>query len=113
MAALRASLEIFEEAGMAALRKKSEHLTGYLQQLLDDIDDDRISVITPRDHAERGCQLSVRVLNADKTLFKNISSRGVYIEWREPDVFHAAPVPLYNSFQDIYSFSERLKECLA
>jgi len=113
MAALRASLEIFDEAGMAALRKKSEHLTGYLQQLLDDIDDDRILVITPRDPAERGCQLSVRVLNADKTLFENISSRGVYIDWREPDVFRAAPVPLYNSFQDIYSFSERLKECLA
>jgi kynureninase len=113
MAALRASLEIFGEAGMTALRKKSEALTGYLEHLLDEINDKRISVITPRDPEQRGCQLSVRVLNADRSLFEKITSRGIYIDWREPDVFRAAPVPLYNSFQDVYNFSERLKECLA
>lgn len=113
MAALRASLEIFDEAGMAALRKKSETLTGYLEKLIDEIAGDRITVITPRDPAQRGCQLSVRVRNADKSLFEKITSHGVYVDWREPDVFRAAPTPLYNSFQDVYNFSERLKECLA
>jgi kynureninase len=113
MAALRASLEIFEEAGMSALRKKSKALTLYLEQLLNEIEDERISVITPNDPAQRGCQLSVRVLNADRSLFEKITSRGVYVDWREPDVFRAAPVPLYNSFKDVYNFSERLRECLA
>jgi kynureninase len=113
MAALRASLEIFEEAGMSALRNKSEALTLYLEQLLNEIADERISVITPNDPAQRGCQLSIRVLKADRSLFEKITSRGVYVDWREPDVFRAAPVPLYNSFKDVYNFSERLRECLA
>jgi kynureninase len=112
MAALRASLEIFDEAGMSALREKSLRLTGYLEFLLDDIRDPRISVITPRDPAHRGCQLSIRVKDADKSLFEAITARGVFADWREPDVIRVAPVPLYNSFEDVYKFVDILKDCL-
>ena len=112
MAALRASLEIFDEVGMAALREKSEKLTGYLEFLLREIRDERISLITPTDRNQRGCQLSIRVKNADKMLFNSITSRGVIADWREPDVIRVAPVPLYNSFTDVYRFVEILKECL-
>ena len=112
MAALRASLEIFDEAGMPALREKSEKITGYLEFLIDQIDDDRISIVTPRDPAQRGCQLSIRVKNADRSLHERIVARGVYADWREPDVIRVAPVPLYNSFVDVSKFAELLRECL-
>lgn len=112
MAALRASLEIFDEAGMGALREKSVRLTGYLEFLLGQISDERISVITPRDPAQRGCQLSIRVKDADKTLFEAITARGVLADWREPDVIRVAPVPLYNTFEDVYKFVQILKDCL-
>lgn len=113
MAALRASLEIFEEAGMAALRAKSEKLTGYLETLLAGIEDGRISVITPQAPTDRGCQLSIRVRSADKKLFDAITARGVFADWREPDVIRVAPVPLYNSFNDVFRFAEILKDCLS
>lgn len=112
MAALRASLEIFHEAGMAALRAKSEKLTGYLESQIDSLGDDRIEVVTPRDAAQRGCQLSIRVCGGDRSLYKMISARGVVTDWREPDVIRVAPVPLYNSFEDVYRFAEVLKDCL-
>lgn len=112
LAALRASLEIFDEAGISNLRTKSEKLTGYLESLLDQIGDDRISVITPRDPAQRGCQLSIRVNNADKSLFEKISEQGVFADWREPDVIRVAPTPLYNSFSDVHRFANILRQCL-
>lgn len=112
MAALRASLEIFAEAGMPALRKKSEALTGYLEILLDGFGDERITVITPRNPEERGCQLSIRVKNADKALFNAITENGVIADWREPDVIRVAPTPLYNSFGDVYRFAEILRTAL-
>ncbi|HEY0461016.1 MAG TPA: kynureninase [Pyrinomonadaceae bacterium] len=112
MAALHASLEIFEEAGMSALREKSVKLTGYLEFLLGEIKDERIEVITPTNHEERGCQLSIRVKNSDKSLFKALTQNGVIADWREPDVIRVAPVPLYNSFSDVYKFAEILKTCL-
>ncbi len=112
MAALRASLEIFHEAGMPALRAKSEKLTGYLEDLIDRIGDDRIEIITPRDPAQRGCQLSIRVRGGDRSLHERLSERGVVTDWREPDVIRVAPVPLYNSFADVLRFAEILKDCL-
>jgi kynureninase len=112
LASLRASLEIFEEAGMKALREKSIKLTNYLEFLLGEIHDERISVITPSNETERGCQLSIRVKDSDKTLFKAITERGVAADWREPDVIRVAPVPLYNSFTDVFRFAGILKECL-
>jgi kynureninase len=113
MAALRASLEVFEEAGMAALRRKSKLLTGYIEFLLDELGDEQIAVITPRNPEERGCQLSIRVRDADKALFNAITENGVVADWREPDVIRVAPVPLYNSFGDVYRFAEILRTVLA
>ena len=112
LAALKASLDIYEDAGLKALVEKSKKLTGYLECLLGEIPDERISVITPADEKMRGCQLSIRVGNADKNLFKQISERGVIADWREPDVIRVAPVPLYNSFADVYKFVGTLKICL-
>lgn len=112
MAALRSSLEIFDEAGMPNLRAKSEKLTGYLESLLGQIRDERISLITPSEPNARGCQLSIRVKSADKNLFTAITDRGIVADWREPDVIRVAPVPLYNSFTDVFRFAETLKECL-
>lgn len=112
LAALRASLEIFDAAGMPALREKSEKLTGYLEFLIDRVDDERISVITPRDPEQRGCQLSMRVRNADKNLFDSITKNGIAVDWREPDVIRVAPAPLYNSFADVFRFVTILRDCL-
>ena len=110
MAALRASLEIFEEAGMSALTEKSRKLTGYLETLIDHIADERVSIVTPRDPVERGCQLSIRV--GDRGLHGRIIAQGVFADWREPDVIRVAPVPLYNSFADVFRFAEILRDCL-
>ena len=112
MAAIRASLFVFEEAGFSNLREKSIKLTGYLEFLIDKLDDDRIVIITPRNAEERGCQLSIQVLAADKSLHTKLTNAGVISDWREPDVIRVAPVPLYNSFEDVYKFSVRLKEVL-
>jgi len=112
LASLRASLDIFEEAGIKNLREKSIELTNYLEFLLNEIHDDRIEIITPKDENQRGCQLSIRVKNADKILFNEITKRGVIADWREPDVIRVAPVPLYNSFADCWNFAMILKEIL-
>jgi kynureninase len=112
LAALKASLDIFEEAGMKNLIEKSRRLTAYLEFLLGEIRDERIVVITPANSAERGCQLSIRVKDADKSLFQSLSKKGVVADWREPDVIRVAPVPLYNSFGDVFRFAEILKDCL-
>ena len=112
LASLRASLEIFAEAGMENLREKSLRLTNYLEFLLGEIKDERIEVITPADPAARGCQLSIRVKSADKKLFEALTKRGVIADWREPDVIRVAPVPLYNTFTDVYEFAGILRDCL-
>ena len=110
LAALKASLDVFEEAGMKNLIEKSKKLTAYAEFLLNAINHERISVITPTNETERGCQLSIRVKNADKGLFQAITEKGVIADWREPDVIRVAPVPLYNSFADVYQFAEILRD---
>jgi kynureninase len=112
MASLRASLEIFHEAGMKNLAAKSKVMTAYLEFLLNQIETNRIKIITPNNPNQRGCQLSIRVKDADKSLFNAISTNGVIADWREPDVIRVAPVPLYNSFMDCWKFVEILKDCL-
>lgn len=112
MAALRASLEIFDEAGISALRAKSVKLTGYLESLIANIGNDRISVITPSDPEQRGCQLSIRVEGGERSLFEKITDRGVVADWREPDVIRVAPAPLYNSFEDAFRFAAMLRSVL-
>lgn len=109
MAAIKASLDIFKEVGMDALRKKSEQLTGYFEYLIKQIDTDRIQIITPTNPNERGCQLSVQVKNADKSLHQKLTDNHIITDWREPDVIRCAPVPLYNSFEDVFKMTEILK----
>ncbi|TQD38851.1 kynureninase [Haloflavibacter putidus] len=113
MAAIRASLEIFEKAGFENIRKKSEKLTGYLESLIENLGNNKIEIITPKNPADRGCQLSLKVKGADKKLFNQLSEAGVIADWREPNVIRVAPAPLYNSFEDVYEMVERLKKLLA
>jgi kynureninase len=108
MAALRASMEIFDEAGMERIRAKSVLLTGYLEYLLDQHPHKGLSVITPRDPEQRGAQLSLAVSSNGKALYHHLASHGVVCDWREPDVIRVAPAPLYNTFMDVYEFVERL-----
>jgi len=110
MAAIWASLKIFEEAGMSRLREKAILLTAYLEFLVKQIGEAYISIITPTDPEQRGCQLSIQVKNADKTLYENISAKGIIADWREPDVIRVAPVPMYNSFSDVHAFAHILKD---
>ena len=112
MTPLLASLAIFDEIGMEKLNEKSRVLTAYMEYLLQQIDTDRISIITPASPKDRGCQLSIQVQNGNKALFDAITERGVIADWREPDVIRVAPVPLYNSFMDVYKLVHILKDCL-
>ncbi|PLX24186.1 MAG: kynureninase [Ignavibacteria bacterium] len=106
MATLRASLDLFMDAGMAALRRKSELLTGYLEYLLLHGENDSWNIITPSEPEQRGCQLSLRISSGGKQLFDHLGRSGVICDWREPDVIRIAPVPLYNSFTDVHRFAE-------
>ena len=112
MASVWASLKIFDEVGMKKLRKKAIALTGYLEYLVQSLGDDVINIITPADPKQRGSQLSIQVKNADKKLFEIITKKGVIADWREPDVIRVAPVPMYNSFEDVYRFYKILKDAL-
>jgi kynureninase len=109
LAALRASMDIFDDVGMPALRVKSERLTGYLEFLLNQNPNDNISIITPNDPSQRGCQLSIRVKQHGQALYQKLTAAGIICDWREPDVIRVAPVPLYNSFTDVFNFAETFK----
>ncbi|WP_282043649.1 kynureninase [Winogradskyella flava] len=112
MAAIKASLDLFNKVGLEPLLKKSKKLTGYFEFLLKELDEDVIRIITPSNPSERGCQLSIQVLNADKSLHNELTEAGVISDWREPDVIRCAPVPLYNSFEDVYLMVEKMKAVL-
>jgi kynureninase len=106
MAPLRASLELFDEAGMPKLRAKSEELTALMESELTKRAQNRFTIVTPREKHRRGAQLSIRVGAARKNLVEKLAAEGVICDWREPDVVRAAPVPLYNSFADVERFVE-------
>ena len=113
VAPLRASLELFDRATLPALRAKSESLTGYLEQLIDADLRDVLQVVTPRDPAQRGCQLSIRVIGGrerGRDLFDFLATRGVLGDWREPDVIRISPVPLYNTHTDVLRFARTVRE---
>jgi kynureninase len=121
LAAIRGSFDVIKMAGgITVLRKKSLKLTQYLLDLLNQELDGKITVITPTAEHQRGCQLSLmidkKIINTlgidGKTLFNRIEAKGVTTDWREPNVIRVAPVPLYNSFSDIYHLVRILKECL-
>lgn len=110
-AAHKASLDLFDEVGMPALREKSLLLTGYLEFLLQELNraQPRYRVITPTDPAARGCQLSILTGSDGKELFDHLSANGAVCDWREPNVIRVAPVPLYNSFEDVWRLAELLR----
>ncbi len=110
MAPLRAALEIFDRAGMAALREKSVRLTGYLEHLVGRLPPGRLEIITPRDPAGRGCQLSLRAAAEARRLFESLRARGIVGDHREPDVIRLAPVPLYNTFHEVWRVARALAE---
>jgi kynureninase len=106
MAAHRASLEIFASASITAIVNKSKKLTGFLSDLIEELQQEQyfkelFSVITPK---QRGCQLSFLFHKSGLEVFEHLSRNGVIADWREPNVIRVAPVPLYNSFDDVYQF---------
>jgi kynureninase len=105
LAVLRASMEIFDEAGMDRLRAKSVSLTGYLEFLLGEIGSQNFSIITPREERRRGAQLSLQIKRNGRGLCERLANDGIIGDWREPDIFRVAPVPLYNSYQDAFEFA--------
>ena len=113
MAACRASLAIFNEVGMKKLNEKSKQLTAYLEFIIECINKEKnncLQIITPKEN--RGCQISIVANGYGKTLYQKLMENGVIPDWREPNVIRCAPVPLYNSFEDVYRFGEILKALL-
>jgi kynureninase len=132
MAPVKASYDIFDQVGMAALRAKSEQLTGYLEFLLDNLHavapdgaadsraggpsrssrgerlTGRLEIITPRDPAHRGCQLSLRFGEDARGVLDALHDQGIVCDFREPDVIRVAPVPLYNTFYDVWRLAKAL-----
>ena len=112
MAPLLASLKVFDDAGMPALRNKSEKLTGFLESLLLEVCTDQVSIITPRQAHERGSQLSLTLRNRGKQIRKKLIDAGIVCDWREPDVVRVSPVPLYNRFSEVFDFVKILHSIL-
>ncbi len=117
MAAHLASLDIFDEVGMEKLCEKRDRLTAYLEFIIDAISEKHkkvctFEIITPRDKSQRGAQLSMLVHGKGKAIFDKLSDAGVVADWREPNVIRLAPVPLYNSFEDVYYFGKHLEDAI-
>jgi len=115
LAAIRASLDVFMEAGgMEPLREKSLRLTGYLEWLLQTEIGGAVEILTPAEPIQRGCQLSLRVKSSGsgRTVFEKLEASGVTCDWREPDVIRVAPVPLYNRYEEVHRFVEILGKAL-
>lgn len=117
MAAHKASLDIFEEAGIEQLHAKRKLLSGYLHYILEDINNRQperiIEVITPSTEKDRGCQVSMLMLKNGREIFEELTRQGVIADWREPNVIRVAPVPLYNSFEDVYRFGACISKLLS
>ena len=104
LASLRASMDIFDEASIARLREKSIALTGYLEFLLDHQASAQFRIITPREPQRRGAQLSIRIQQGGRSICDRLVEKGVFCDWREPDILRVAPIPLYCSYNDVYRF---------
>lgn len=120
MAPHRASLELFDRADISRLRAKSEQLTAYLCWQLDRLNEEsfRFNILTPRNHAERGSQLSIYLEREGKALFDHLSKNGVICDWREDNLLHSgggvirvAPTAMYNTFEEVYQFTQLLRSC--
>lgn len=116
MAVHRASLEIYKEAGMEALCEKSKKLTGYtfacIQKINEEAGAELIQILTPQNVNERGCQISMVMKKNGRNVFDALLKNGILTDWREPDVIRIAPVPLYNSYKDVFNFYSTLKRIL-
>lgn len=117
MSILKASLDIFDEAGIHNLRAKSVKLTSYLEFVFNDIvskyPEIQLEIITPTDPEQRGAQLSIKLIGTDKVFFNKLTKAGVISDFRSPDVIRVAPAPLYNSFEDVYQFGQTLDGLLS
>lgn len=117
MAAHKASLQIFEEAGFEHLLEKAAMLSSYLFFIIDEINASRkekiIEIITPRDPEKHGCQVSMLMLKRGKEIFEKLKAESVIADWREPNVIRIAPVPLYNSYTEIFRFGEIISKLLS
>ncbi len=117
MAAHKAALDVFNEAGMLTLAAKGNALSSYLMFILDEINkglaDKLIEIITPRNDAEHGCQVSILMLQRGREVFEALKQEGIIADWREPNVIRVAPVPLYNSFEEVYLFGQVISKVLA
>lgn len=112
LAAVKASLEIFDAVGMDALRDKSLKLTGYAAFLLNNLPTDKVRIMTPTDPNARGAMLSIQIAGDGKAVFEGLSNAGIICDWREPDCIRLTPVPMYNSFTDVHTFVQRFAEQL-
>jgi len=108
MVAHRASLDMFDKAGVAALREKSLMLTAYLEFLLMELKTVPFSIITPSDKNQRGCQISMLFHEKGREVFESLTEAGIVADWREPDVIRVAPVPLYNTYEDVFMLYDAL-----
>ncbi len=114
MAAHKASLDIFNEVTMDPISYKSKRLTGYLEFIVEEInkkhpaEEKLITIITPKEDAQRGCQLSLIIYRNAKEIHQQLTANGVIADWREPNVIRLAPVPLYNTYEDVFAFGEIL-----
>ena len=116
MAAHKAALDIFDEAGIDRLHEKRRLLAGYLHYILNDINNNQtekiIEIITPVNENERGCQVSMLMLKRGREIFDELTKQGVIADWREPNVIRVAPVPSYNSFEDVWRFGNIIESIL-
>jgi kynureninase len=110
-AAHKAGLDLFDAAGMDHLRAKSLELTAFLEFILDEINREKqlFDILTPRDPQARGCQISALTDHRGKALFDFLTENGVIADWREPNVIRFAPVPMYNSFEDVYRLGQAIR----
>lgn len=110
----KAALEIFEEAGIEKIVQKGQLLSSYLMFLLKEMNDHSknkiIEILTPQNESEKGCQVSMMMLQDGRKIFESLLQQGVFADWREPNVIRIAPVPLYNRFEEIWRFGEIVKQ---
>ena len=112
MVALKASLELFDEAGMQNLRAKSILLTNYLEFLLLEFKSNLFEIITPANENRRGAQLCLFFKEKGKAIHEQLMQNGIIVDYREPGVIRVAPAPLYCSFEDVYKCVKIIGEVL-
>ena len=116
-AAHKAALEIFDEVGFDFLRIKAQRLSDYLMFIIDEVNlalaNSIVEILTPREAGKKGAQVSMLMLQNGKDIFDRFTKNGVFADWREPNVIRIAPVPLYNSFEEVYRFGQILSNACA